>query len=286
MIGILFESDEWSDYKLAAELENRGFAAALINTEEPDNETQILSCDLLVSRVFASATFRDHSFSLERMPHLLNLIKQQGIPLINPAQAHFYETDKTTATKKLEQVGLSVPCVYACDSARLLEENDFSYPCIIKPNCGGRSTYTALAQNPSQARSFLDGVPNLVFVVEEYIRPEKGFLTRVEIVGYECALILKRSVAENGLSSYHFGSTYTPYHEPSDALLKDCALAARELSIELGSFDIIESGTQRSFIDANAVSNVSEDCTELFDFDLMSAYADYITDKYQQAKTC
>jgi ribosomal protein S6--L-glutamate ligase len=279
MIGILYESDEWSDHKLAAELEKRGCAARLINMEEPDNLDEVLSCDLLVNRIFASAGFRGHGLSLERMPETLYQIAQKGIPIINPAQAHFFETDKKAAAEALKLIGLSVPQVYACARPSKLKGQNLAYPCVIKPNCGGRSLHTTIAKNPLEARALLDSSPNLVFIVEEYIEPEKGFITRVEVIGSKCVLILKRSIAANGLSTYHFGSTYEPYPQPAEALLEQCVRASERLLVELGSFDIIENGSKYYFIDANAVSNVSEDCTALFDFDLMSAYAEYIAGK-------
>ena len=50
--------------------------------------------------------------------------------------------------------------------------------------------------------------------------------------------------------------------------------AGRLLGIEFGSFDVVETAGGGAFIiDANSVSNVSEDCTELFGIDLMREYA-------------
>jgi len=276
MIGILYESDEWSDHKLATELEEAGLGACLLDMEDEGNEQAILTCGLLVSRVFASAGFRGHTRSLARMPQVFEKAQQARIPVLNPAPAHSFETSKEKATRELGKAGLSVPAIYACGLPHQLDVQGLAYPCVIKPDCGGRTTFTTIVRSPQEAQAFLRGLPGIPFVVEEYIEPEKGFLTRVEMIGFECALILKRSIAENGLSTYHLGSTYEHYLEPSAALLADCALAARTLSIELGSFDVIEHGEKRFFIDANAVSNVSEDCTELFGFDLMQAYARYI----------
>jgi len=276
MIGILYESDEWSLHKLAAELERRGKTVSLFNMQEKGNEAAILQCSLLVNRVFASAVFRGHGFTLERMGALFKLIEQRGIPLINPAEAHFYEISKAASTEKLKQLGLAVPQVFACDIPEKLNEDDFGYPCIIKPNCGGRTTYTVLARTASEAQSFLAAAPDMPFIVQQYIEPEKGFLTRVEIIGYQCALISKRSIATNGLASYHLGSAHLPYPNPGKELQENCERAARELSLELSSFDLIENGANHYFIDVNAVSNVAEDCTELLNYDLMTAYADYL----------
>ena len=55
---------------------------------------------------------------------------------------------------------------------------------------------------------------------------------------------------------------------------------ARILDIQFGSFDVTEAAEGNFIIDANSVSNVSEDCTELFGFDLMAAYARALAARY------
>lgn len=281
MIGVLYESDEWSDHKLATELANCGVPACLVNVEEPACEERALACDMLVSRVFASAQFRGHTASLERMPRIAAAAEARGIPLVNPGRAHFFECDKRLAAARLAATGLVTPAVRACGPAGSLDPEALVYPCVIKPNCGGRTTCTAIVRDADEARAFLDGAPAIDFIAEEYVKPVHGFLTRIEVVNGVCALILKRSIAANGLSAYRFGSTYAAYDNcPLDVV--DAAMrASRELSIELGSFDVIECGRGPCIIDANSVSNVSPDCTDLFDFDLMKAHAGAIARRYR-----
>ena len=115
------------------------------------------------------------------------------------------------------------------------------------------------------------------FVVEDYIAPERGFITRVELVDGAVALIVKRSVVKGGLSAYHLGSRYGLYPECAEEIRATAVLAGRALGIGFGSFDIIENGGRAYVIDANSVSNVSPDNTETFGgFDLMREYAQAI----------
>ena len=93
MIGVLYESDEWSDHKLAAELEACGAPALLLDMEDAASMQAALACEMLVSRVFASARFRGHTASLKRMALLARTAEERGIPLVNPARAHFFEVD-------------------------------------------------------------------------------------------------------------------------------------------------------------------------------------------------
>mgnify|MGYP000284894417 FL=1 len=70
MLGVLYESEEWSSYKLLEEIQASGIEACLINLEEDQALGMISHCDLLVSRIFASAQFRAHQKSLARMPEI------------------------------------------------------------------------------------------------------------------------------------------------------------------------------------------------------------------------
>lgn len=92
-------------------LKTWGVMAKLIDLEEDGNEDEILSCDLIVNRIFASAAFRGHQKSLNRMPHIIELLKQNEIPTVNPYEAHFYEISKEYSTNTLARHGFTVPKV-------------------------------------------------------------------------------------------------------------------------------------------------------------------------------
>lgn len=289
-IGILYESDEWSDHKLADELrlalQEEGCQAqvALIDMQQADAIERALGCDLLVSRVFASALFRNHEAALANMEELIEKADAAGVPMLNTGSAHRFEIDKRASTEVLAKAGVAGPAVYACAKPRGIDVGKLDFPCVIKPNCGGRTTYTAISENADQARSFLESAPDIEFIAEEYIKPERGYLTRIEIADGAIALIVKRSVAESGLSGYHEGSTYAAYDDPLPELVEDALAAARALGFAFGSFDVIESRGECFFIDANSVSNVSEDCTELLGCDLMAAHARGIARRYKDAQ--
>lgn len=289
-IGVLYESDEWSDHKLAAELatalaETCGEDAptvTMVDMTREDCEERALTCDILVSRVFASACFRGHDASLAHMERLVDEAQARGIVMINEPRAHRYEISKVASTRALAEAGLMTPAIIASGMPEELDASAFAYPCVIKPDCGGRSTHTLLAHDVGEARRFIAQAPTMPFVVQEYVEPEFGYVTRIEVVDDELPLIAKRSIGEGGLSSYHAGSTYELYPDCPDGV-RDAALrAARALGIGFGSFDVIETRHGAYFIDANSVSNVSEDCTELFGFDLMRAHARGMARRYHQ----
>lgn len=292
-IGVLYESDEWSDHKLAAELadaltETCGDGAPVVEMIDMMRDGCIecaLGCDMLVSRVFASARFRGHDAALAHMERLVGEAEARGIPMVNEGRAHRYEVSKVASTRALAEAGLLAPTIIAFGMPEELDASAFVYPCIIKPDCGGRSTHTLLAHDEDEAKCFIAQAPAMPFVVQEYVEPEFGYVTRIEVVDDELPLIAKRSIGDGGLSSYHAGSTYKLFPDCPDAVRQAALRAAAVLGIGFGSFDVIETRHGAYFIDANSVSNVSEDCTEMFGFDLMRAHARGMARRYCQMRS-
>lgn len=282
-IGILYESNEWSDWKLRDECAALGHRVRMIDAGGDAAGDEALECALLVSRVFASAWSRGHDGILERMPQLLARIDAVGIPLINPSRAHAFETSKTLAAKTLADQGIPAPHVFGVVPLHELAVLPVRFPCVVKPDCGGRGTHTAIVANARELATFTaEHSDDLTYVVEEYCEPAFGYLTRIEIIGGECALVVKRSIAENGLSGYHWGSHYAPYPDCPSAITAAACEAAACLGFEVGSFDVVETADGFSFIDCNSVSNVSEDNTEILAMDLMREYARYIDRRYKE----
>lgn len=291
MIGILYESHEWSDFKLKDELEAvLNESVAMIDMEDDDCLERAFACELLVSRVFASAAFRGHTRAAANMLTLVERLENSAgtssikatnatpnyPTLINPAPAHYFEISKYASTQAIIKAGIDAPKILALGQPSKLHEqfNDWEYPCIIKPDCGGRTTHTAVLKTREDASTFLQNAPHLSFIVENFLETRAGFMTRVELVDSEIVLVVKRSVAANGLSSYHEGSRYELYPNYPQRVRDNVIKAAHLLNIRFGSFDVIEAADGAAYIiDANSVSNVSEDCTEIFQLDLMKEYA-------------
>ncbi len=284
-IAVLYESDEWSSYKIVDEIKGFGAEVSAFNLKDEFDETVLKNFDLVVSRVFASSVFRGNEYALKQMPKVLDFVIKNDIPMINPPIAHSYEISKALSTKVLADAGISVPKVYGVfRKEQLVLGGDFDYPLIVKPDCGGRTNSTYIIKSESELKIEMQNAKELDYIVEEFNNPQYGFLTRVEVIGGECRLILKRSVNAEGLSGYNVGSVYEFYPEVSQKL-KDTAVKAMELlSIETGSMDIIENDTGLYIIDINSVSNTSEDTIETFKFDLMKETARYIVRRYNKIK--
>ncbi len=280
-IGILFESQEWSSFQLEKEIQNMGVPATLIDLEKDVDRQALLSHTLIVSRIFASAAFRNHHKSLAKMPEIIDLLRAHNIPMINHYEAHASEISKAYSTTKLAKHGIAVPTVYGVfDKNALLNTSALAYPCIIKPDCGGRTNATFIVHTAQELVDAMKNAPDIHYIAEAYIHPQYGYLTRIEVIDDACKLILKRSVTGNGLSAYHLGSVYTRYDDCAQTIQKTALEAMNLLSIQSGSMDIIENDSGFYIIDINSVSNASEDNTETFGFDLMKETATYAVKRY------
>ncbi len=281
MTAILYESEEWSAYALRDSLCALGEEAFLVNMEKEIPYEVLKDCDLVISRIFASAQFRGHLRSLGKMEEVHAFLEEHGITMVNSYQAHLYEISKELSAKVLKKHGICVPEVYGTFYKEEVYRLPLSYPLIVKPDCGGRTNETYIIKNEQELADTVPKLPDIKMIAEEYLEPVYGYLTRIELIGGECRLIVKRSVTENGLSAYRFGSVYEHYDDCRESIRKTAVRAMELLDIEMGSMDIIENESGFYIIDINAVSNVSQDNTEMFQFDLMKEMAEYIAKKYR-----
>lgn len=141
----------------------------MIDMTRGDCVERALACGMLVSRVFASARFRGHDAALESMERLVDEAAARGIVMINEPRAHRYEVSKVASMRALAEAGLMTPAIIAFGMPEGLDASAFAYPCVIKPDCGGRSTHTLLVHDADEAGRFLAQAPEMPFVVQEYV---------------------------------------------------------------------------------------------------------------------
>ena len=287
-IAILFESQEWSSFALYEDVRRYlpGVQVNLYDLETAVDEEQILESELIVSRIFASAQFRGHDASLQKVISILNEAEDRGIPLLNSRAAHFYEINKHLAAQVLNTYDLPAPKVYGCRYPRHgYSDLEVEYPLIIKPNCGGRTTDTHVvwkAEYLPATWQLLD--PDVEFVIESYIKPKEDYITRIEVIGGKCVQLLKKTLTDSGLAAYHLGSRFTDYSDCPAEVQKLAIDTMNCLDIQMGSLDIIESADGNYVIDVNSVSNYAEENIEMFHFDLIDDTAQFIAQTYQSLR--
>jgi ribosomal protein S6--L-glutamate ligase len=275
MIGILYESNEWSDFRLQEELEALSYQVRMLNMQYTRNTDAAYNCDLLINRVFSAAQMRGHQAALARTPAVLSEAARRHIPVLNPGQAHFFETDKARANAVLKSAHLPVPNVLMFGKPEFMLADALPYPCVIKPNCGG-SRYSYVAHDENEFMGFMKRAVPIEYVVEDYLAPVTGFITRVEVLSGECISTMRRNAEADELAGYGILAPYQYYDDCSKAV-KDIALqAAATLGIYMGGFDIVECWHGPVVVDVNAVSDITAECDRLSGFSLMRQYAAYI----------
>jgi len=284
-IGILYESIEWSNDHLCEYLNEVGIKTELINLEEDSIDLDyILKHKLIVNRIFPSSPFRGYKKSYKIAESLLRIIDDSNIPMINPYKSYRYDISKLSSSYVLKNKGLSVPEIYGFFEKHInLNDYDEKYPFILKPDCGGRSKYTFIINNKKELESAIKKIPEVPFIIQKYIHPDKEFTTRVEIIDNKIMTILRRYIGKGNLSGYHSGSLYEDYNDCSKEIIKASKQALQYLNIEMGSLDIIETKENEFYIiDVNATSNFSEDNIEMLGFDPIEKMGNYITKKYNE----
>jgi len=284
-IGILYESVEWSNRRLCELLNRGGVEAELINLEAGSVELEgILRHGLILNRLFPSAPYRGYEKAVKQAERVLQVVHGRQIPMINSFEAYGYECSKQRAGEALGRAGVAAPKIYAYFlGSEKPDLTTLKYPCVLKPDCGGRSLYVAILHNDNELKGALNEIPEQPFVLQEYIEPVKGYTTRVEIVGNGVMSILKRYVAKNAISSYHAGSVFEAYPNCPEEIIQGSFKALRAVDIEMGSLDIIESeGDEFFVIDTNATSNFSADNVAMLGYDPIQVMVDHIISQYHK----
>lgn len=282
-IGILYESTEWSNQHLYDLIQNSDIKAELINLEtEPVSFKRILQHKLIVNRIFPSAPLRHHYRSHNIAVNILKVVQDHRIQMINPFEAYIYDCSKISSMQVLYKNGIPVPqCLAYFLPADQLNPDKLLFPCVLKPDCCGRSYFTYILNNEQDLKITLKSIPDQPFIIQEYIKPVKNFTTRIEIVGKDIMSINKRYLGSTGLSGYHAGSVFKEYPDCPDKIIQTSIKALELLHIEMGSLDIIECSHDIFYIiDVNATTNFSEDNIEMLGFDPIKVMAEHIIDQY------
>lgn len=190
-IHILHENAEWTAPLIAA-LAKRGLAyrdwfldgGSVDLAEAPPD-------GVFYNRMSASSHTRGHRFAPELTHVVLNWLERSGRRVVNSSRALYLEISKVAQYAALERAGIRVPRTIAAvgrdkvlDAVRRLDQAPF----ILKPNRGGKGLGVQLFQSIDTLATFLDAPGEAtpidgVWLVQEYVQPERPFITRCEFIG-------------------------------------------------------------------------------------------------------
>lgn len=278
-IAIIYESEEWSNTYLRDYIMKNGYEVVFINFEEAVlNAAFFDSVGLIVNRIFPSSFFRGHMKTYFKGIDFLKELNEKRIPMINSYKALMYDFDKKLVCKTLHDNNIRTPEIYC--SSKNFSVDKIEFPCIVKPNSGGRSRYTVKVESIDELYEFLKISPQIEFIFQKYIKSIDNYTLRIEVLNGEVFSAVKRSIDENGISSYHRGAVYEHVYELDKHIEHMVIDTLNILNIKMGGIDLITNDRGPYIIDVNATSNFSKEFVDFLQKNPLDKMGDIIIDEY------
>jgi glutathione synthase/RimK-type ligase-like ATP-grasp enzyme len=189
-IAIYHEHPEWFR-PLFAELDRRGLPWVPLHAAsdwfDPADTTRRFS--VFFNRMSPSAWTRGHAAGIFYTQHLLAHLERTGTRVVNGRQAYLIETSKALQLSLLAGLGLPFPRARVINDPRLAPQaaRDLRFPVVVKANIGGSGAGIVRFDTPEALeRAVAAGRVGLgldaTALVQEYIPPRDGCITRVEVL--------------------------------------------------------------------------------------------------------
>jgi len=204
-IYIIHENDEWMiPLKEAFDKLGTSYEDWFIDEKIVDMQS-IPPRGIFYNRMSASSHIRGHRFAPEITSFLISWLESYNRSVINGSKAIKLELSKIEQYLSLNSFGIKTPKTIVVNSVQLLVDAVKKlniYPFILKPNRGGKGTGVQLfydcesienAIKKETISESLDGI----WLVQEYIKPNDGTITRVEFIGGEFLYAVKVRVSED-----------------------------------------------------------------------------------------
>lgn len=157
------------------------------------------------NRLSASSHTRDHVHAKDYTRALLDWLEAHGRRVVNGRMVVEMEVSKVRQLSALRAFGIDVPHTIAVigESDLLAAASEMPLPFITKHNQGGKGlgvrrfddleTFATYIQS-DEFEEPVDGIT----LLQEYVKPKDGFITRVETVGYEYVYAISADAARGG----------------------------------------------------------------------------------------
>ncbi len=280
-ISIITGEKDWSNSELFRILLSRGVECRMIDILNKKVRFYDIyhSSNLLVNRIFTDDLISKHYMVLKELANLIEVFHQLNFLVLNSFQSFFFEISRLRTFLQLMKFGISFPYFRVYEDA-----NSFSgmkYPVVIKPNCSGKNYLTAIVDTKEEGEEFISGNLNELqhdnfFIIQNYIDSPDRLIYRIKNFGefkvvlqIPCDRIYKKEEIKI-LNEY-----------PPELL----DIAVRTFSAtnnQLGSVDILkDSNNEYYIIDIDATSRFQETDIELYKFNPLEVYADFILKSFK-----
>jgi glutathione synthase/RimK-type ligase-like ATP-grasp enzyme len=193
------------------------------------------------NRLSASSHTRDHMFSKDYTRAVLDWLEAHGRRVVNGRSVVEMEVSKVRQLTALKAFGIDVPrtvAVIGMDDLLPAAQN-FPSPFITKHNQGGKGLGVHRFDHIGEFEAYLtsDGFEypvDGITLLQEYVEPRDGFITRVETVGYQYVYAITADAARGGFQLC-----------PADA----CEIDEMGQRVEAASLFALREGFQHPVID-------------------------------------
>jgi hypothetical protein len=203
LVHVLYENPDWLP-PLEAALRAEGLDYRLVEVWQGALRLdQAPPEGVWINRMSPSSHTRGHLESVALMRETLAWLDAYDRPVINGARAFRLEISKVQQDLALRRHGIQTPrTVAAVGRDALLElAATFDGPFITKHNQGGKGLGIELFNGARHLQTHLDSGefdtgPDGVVILQQYIAPAGGYITRVELVAGEFMYAMRSSTAQ------------------------------------------------------------------------------------------
>ncbi|PSJ38488.1 ATP-grasp domain-containing protein [Allosphingosinicella deserti] len=273
-LAILYEHPLWFEPLFAA-LERRGigFIKIPLGDHHFDPAGSPPPAPVILSRVAMSGFLREPEHGIFYAEALLDHWRRQGATVLNGPEVLAIDSSKARQLSLITGLGYAIPETRAVHRGRdlLAAAEGMAYPLLVKANIGGAGAgILRYASRDELARSVADGtLPDSidkVLLLQDYVPPRGGTITRIETLGGKFLYALEveskgdafdlcpadACLAQPGRAAIGMRAV-----TPPPALIEASEKIAQAVGMDVGGVEVVvddRDGVAR-FYDINGLSN-------------------------------
>jgi len=203
MIVVLYENEDWLP-PLVAGLEAEGLPHELWHVHE--GQIDLASEPepaIYLNRMSPSSHTRGHDESVDLTMEILAWLEHHERRVVNGSRAFALEVSKARQALALQRHGIRTPRTLMAvgREAALAAATKLPTPFITKHNQGGKGLGIVLMENVDQLAAQLDAGaidfgPKGQLLLQQYIRPAEGYITRVEVLAGRLLYAMRSDTSE------------------------------------------------------------------------------------------
>jgi hypothetical protein len=316
-LAIYYEHPDWFR-PLFAELERRKLPFTTLDATrhsyDPGNNER--PYDVVFNRMSPSAYLRGHGHGIFYTLQYLNYLEQLGTRVINGQTAFAIEISKARQLSLLDSLNLAYPRARIINSTSLVvaASEGLRFPIVVKANIGGSgagivrfNSRDALVEAVEDDK--LDLGIDKTGLVQEFIPPLKGHITRIETLGGKylyaikvfttgdtfnlcpadicqttAGVELKRAACP--VDAPRSGLRVEAFEPPRD-VIRSVERIVQAAQIDVGGVEYIIDDRDGSLLyyDINALSNFVADATRVIGFDPHARLVDFLEEEVTRCAT-